>query len=98
MLRITVIDTYYYDNRPNIIASRHKTINSNNNKLFRINAGYHKPLHLNKLFYYVIAPNKRKAKTIYTTYMTWMTVYSVAEVIDRDEVNNVLDNINSMIF
>lgn len=56
--------------------------------LFKITADYRKN-NPNKPTYYVLAKDKKSAKSRFSEYMSWMTIFSCEEC-DSDEKNHVL--------
>lgn len=58
--------------------------------LFEISADY-RPQNPNRPVYYVLANCRREAKKKFNSIISWLKVYSVAEV-DKDVAKEILDN------
>lgn len=57
-------------------------------KLWAVNAGYKKG-HIGGLLYYVIAKNKTEAKKKFSSRISWLTVYEVVQVKDKERIEEI---------
>ena len=57
-------------------------------KMWAVNAGYRKE-DMGRLFYYVIARNKTEAKKRFLSYMGWLDVYGVSQIMDEERIAEI---------
>ena len=59
--------------------------------LFAITADY-RPNNENKPVYYVLAPNRRKAKSKFKEVITWLTIYNCKRIRQEDKIQYIMEH------
>lgn len=59
--------------------------------LFAIIADY-RPSNKNKPVYYVLAPNRRKAKSKFKETITWLTIYDCTRIRQEDKIQYIMEH------
>lgn len=59
--------------------------------LFAITADY-RPNNENKPVYYVLAPNRRKAKSKFKEVITWLTIYDCKRIRQEDKIQYIMEH------
>lgn len=59
--------------------------------LFAILADY-RPNNENKPVYYVLAPNRRKAKSKFKEVITWLTIYDCKRIRQEDKIQYIMEH------
>lgn len=59
--------------------------------LFAITADY-RPNNENKPTYYVLAPNRRKAKSKFKEVITWLTIYDCKRIRQEDKIQDIMEH------
>lgn len=59
--------------------------------LFAITADY-RPDNENKPIYYVLAPNRRKAKSKFKEVITWLTIYDCKRIRQEDKIQYIMEH------
>ena len=59
--------------------------------LFAITADY-RPDNENKPIYYVLAPNRRKAKTKFKETITWLKIYDCIRIRQENKIQDIMEH------
>lgn len=59
--------------------------------LFAVTADY-RPNNENKPVYYVLAPNRRKAKSKFKEVITWLTIYDCKRIRQEDKIQYIMEH------
>lgn len=59
--------------------------------LFAITADY-RPNNENKPVYYILAPNRRKAKSKFKEVITWLTIYDCKRIRQEDKIQYIMEH------